>query len=288
MSEMMNCEKVARLLPPYLEGELPDADRLAVEAHARACAACGALIGDIERITREAAMLPPLTPSRDLWSGIEARISAPVIPMAASAGNRSRTFGLRRQWMTRAAAAAALLVTTAGITYIVTSWSRQSVARSPTRVAQAPLPPAPVAAANGTQTEAGTAPVTGGTGSSGSPARTDPASPQVASARTARGTESGAPARSVSDNSAADQTGAAYTPEITALERIIEQRSSTLDPATVLIIERNLRVIDAAIAQSKDALGRDPASKLLYDQLTHTLDKKVELLRTAAGLPSTT
>jgi len=72
------------------------------------------------------------------------------------------------------------------------------------------------------------------------------------------------------------------------LQTIVSSRRDQLDPATVAIIERNLNIIDAAIAQSKAALVRDPASKLLGEQLTHALDKKVELLRTAAMLPLST
>jgi hypothetical protein len=56
----------------------------------------------------------------------------------------------------------------------------------------------------------------------------------------------------------------------------------------VAIIEKNLEIIDAAIAQSRAALARDPASMMLSEQLTHALDKKVELLRTAALLPAST
>jgi hypothetical protein len=68
----------------------------------------------------------------------------------------------------------------------------------------------------------------------------------------------------------------------------VQQRKAQLDPATVAIIERNLQIIDAAIEQSKAALRRDPASRMLSEQLTHALDKKVELLRTAAMLPAST
>ena len=51
------------------------------------------------------------------------------------------------------------------------------------------------------------------------------------------------------------------------------------------MLEESLRVIDRAIAQSRDALARDPASQFLGEQLTRTLDAKVQLLRTAALLP---
>jgi hypothetical protein len=72
------------------------------------------------------------------------------------------------------------------------------------------------------------------------------------------------------------------------LQEIVRSRRAQLDSGTVAIIERNLGIIDAAIAQSKAALARDPASQLLGEQLTHALDKKVELLRTAAMLPLST
>jgi len=72
------------------------------------------------------------------------------------------------------------------------------------------------------------------------------------------------------------------------LQRIARSREAQLDSSTVTVIERNLRVIDAAIEQSRAALARDPASGSLSDQLTRVLDKKVKLLRTAALLPAST
>jgi len=79
-----------------------------------------------------------------------------------------------------------------------------------------------------------------------------------------------------------------YGKEIEMLERIVSQRETQLDSSTVAIIRKNLRIIDGAIEQSRAALVRDPASQLLGEQLTHALDKKVELLRTAAMLPAST
>ena len=72
------------------------------------------------------------------------------------------------------------------------------------------------------------------------------------------------------------------------LQKIVTERRTQLDSSTIAIIEKNLRIIDAAIAQSRTALAKDPASRLLSEQLTHALDKKVELLRTAALLPAST
>jgi hypothetical protein len=45
-------------------------------------------------------------------------------------------------------------------------------------------------------------------------------------------------------------------------------------------------VIDDAISQCKAVLAKDPASRFLIESLNHALENKVELLRTAAMLPS--
>ena len=79
-----------------------------------------------------------------------------------------------------------------------------------------------------------------------------------------------------------------YDEEISRLDSAVTQRRSELDTNTVKIIEKNLRVIDAAIAESRAALAKDPHSRFLHDQLAHVLDQKVGLLRTAALLPTRT
>jgi len=79
-----------------------------------------------------------------------------------------------------------------------------------------------------------------------------------------------------------------YDQEITQLHKIVAERQDQLDPRTVAEIERNLAVIDSAIAESRRALRKDPKSAFLADQLDHALDNKMELLRTAALLPART
>jgi hypothetical protein len=82
--------------------------------------------------------------------------------------------------------------------------------------------------------------------------------------------------------------GSSSSREIDRLRTIFLRNRSQLDPRTAAIIEANLKVIDDAIAQSKAALSQDPASRFLNNQLNNALDKKLELLRTAAQLPSRT
>jgi hypothetical protein len=79
-----------------------------------------------------------------------------------------------------------------------------------------------------------------------------------------------------------------FASEINRLQRVLAVRRGELDPQTVSIVEMNLKLIDSAIKSSRAALAKDPASGFLNQQLTRALDKKVELLRTVALMPSST
>ncbi len=52
------------------------------------------------------------------------------------------------------------------------------------------------------------------------------------------------------------------------------------------MLEKNLHIIDDAIAQCRKALEKDPSSSYLNESLTEALDNKVQLLRAAATLPA--
>ena len=56
--------------------------------------------------------------------------------------------------------------------------------------------------------------------------------------------------------------------------------------STIAVLEKNLDLIDRAIAESRAALERDPASEFLADQLARAMTKKVAILRTVALLPA--
>jgi len=66
------------------------------------------------------------------------------------------------------------------------------------------------------------------------------------------------------------------------LSRIIAAERDRLRPETVALLERNLAVIDAAIAESRAALARDPANAELHRLFSAAARQKVELLRWAA------
>jgi len=66
------------------------------------------------------------------------------------------------------------------------------------------------------------------------------------------------------------------------LSRILAAERDRLRPETVALLERNLAVIDAAIAESRAALARDPANAELHRLFSAAARQKVELLRWAA------
>jgi len=70
------------------------------------------------------------------------------------------------------------------------------------------------------------------------------------------------------------------------MREIIDERRKELDPVTIGVLQKNLKLIDAAIAESKAALAKDPASAFLMDRLTHAYDTKLQLLRGVATIPA--
>jgi hypothetical protein len=264
---ILTCQTIDELLPDYLEGALDERMHADAEAHVTSCARCTALVADLRRISAQARSLPDLAPSRDLWADISARIEAPVITLPATGDRGARRFGI--PWM--AAAAAVLVFASSSVTYLVMKGAMEP---TPMQVADAPMTIAP---ADPVSPEL--------------PPVAEPTSPppQPAAVRTTPAPRARIDTPSVVRNvggNAEAQPLSAYDREIARLRTVVELRRFDMDPATVAIVEQNLRLIDAAIAQSRAALDRDPASRFLNEQLDNALAKKVELLRTVALLPS--
>lgn len=250
----MTCDQFASALVDYLESDVGEPTRIAVETHAASCAECGALLADLRELRVKAGALPVRAPERDLWAGIAARIETPVVEISSS-GRLDRWTGERRTsrvWI--GLAAAGLVAITAAITHQLT---KRSVTAVPTPVAATnAITPAPKKTTDTPIVPAPTAPS----------AVDSPTTGVVAVA-----------------NNPAEKP---YDTEIARLRAIVAQRRSTLDTATINVIDRNLKIIDDAIAQCRMALRKDPASRFLMQSLTDALDTKVQLLRTAATLPS--
>lgn len=70
--------------------------------------------------------------------------------------------------------------------------------------------------------------------------------------------------------------------ELASLERVLVEARANLDPNTVRILERNLGVIEQAIADSRGALAQDPGNDFLAQHLRRVYERKLEYLRDAA------
>ena len=289
----LDCDGFAAELADYLEGDAPDAVRAAMETHAAGCTECRQLLEDIGSIRDDAAALPTLTPSRALWAGIAERIDAPVIPFE----RKRATIVVRRTWARPAIAAAALVIFTAGITYEVTTMNSGAASKpvdSSHVIAAAPATASPIVdppSPSGGSTVGPTTVAVHEPSAASAPPATSTKSAASRRAATPRATESepSQPVRLVGGGeSVMRSTEPMYDREIDKLRHIVKTRRQQLDPKTITVLEQSIAVIDSAIAQSRAALKADPASGFLAKELNHSLEKTVELLRTAAMLPART
>jgi hypothetical protein len=279
---IMACADCDEMFLDYFEGTLENEARAEFDSHVTSCARCQGLMRDVGTIRDEAAKLPELVPSRDLWNGIEARIQPDVVSIAARPARQ-----LSKRWL--AAAAAALIVATSGVTYLATmrSFAASSGPAKPAVLAAAPQvamakPDKPVAEPQSVpSSEPGTSAAS--SKSASSPARHELVEP--AARATPRTSLASSTARSAAVPTASEM---AFAGEISQLQTVLEERRSQLDPETVRVVEDNLKLIDTAASRARSALAKDPASGFLMRQLDGVLQKKVELLRTVALLPAST
>ena len=238
----MNCSEFLDILPDYLEAHaLSSPERAVADAHLARCAECAALVIDLRAIARDARVLPLRSPGRDLWSGIEARIEAPVVALPTKVVDTATTVpallapaavAVAPSWRRFAIAASLLVAVTAGVTYTVATNSSGTAA---SRLVEQ-------------------GPASGASPASGSGVR----------------------------HASATET---FDREIESLRKLVDDRRGELDPITVGVIEKNLKLIDRAITESKAALANDPANAFLSDRLTHDYDTKLQLMRNLATRP---
>ena len=85
----------------------------------------------------------------------------------------------------------------------------------------------------------------------------------------------------------ADFADAQFDQAISDLEGVLVDLRDELNPQTVMVIERNLAAIDAAINEARAALDADPANTFLNSHLADARRKKLDLLRRATMIHST-
>jgi len=77
---------------------------------------------------------------------------------------------------------------------------------------------------------------------------------------------------------------AQYAAAATELSAELERARTRLSPATLAVIERNLAVIDSALAESRRALAGDPGNAALERLVIATWQQKMDFLRRATAL----
>jgi len=75
-----------------------------------------------------------------------------------------------------------------------------------------------------------------------------------------------------------------YQAAITKLEEAAKSDQSAIDPATAAMLQKNLQVIDQAIAESRAAFRSEPTSAPARDSLFEALKRKVSLLQDTLAL----
>ena len=212
-------------LSEYVDGDLAEHERAALEAHLVDCAACRSAVDEIRRVISRAHALVDLPVGRDLWPGIAALIGSAGTPVVELASRRARRrFSLSLPQL--AAAAVLLIAATAGGTAL-------ALRRPEARPGQG----APVIAAT-------------------------------------RALPAGLP----------EKAQVSYDAAVGDLERALDAGRNRLSPKTVLVLQRNLARIDAAIDEARTALKADPANAYLNAHLANTMQQKLELLRQATAL----
>jgi hypothetical protein len=270
MTYQTQCEEFVERLADLLERDIDEATRAALESHAFSCGDCGPLLADLRKLRIDASSLPVLEPKRELWDGILARIDAPIIPLRGGNETGATRVRLWQRWMPLAAAAVLLIALTSTSTYYLTvRASADSAAMHTAAVVSSPRADTAVQVPSQSSLAAATT------------RQADSARESTASSNPV--TNNASAPRFVSAKRSAQQV---YADEISRLRIVLDRRRGQLDPVTVSVIERNLQVIDDAIAQCKLALAKDPASRFLMESLNNALENKVELLRTATMLPA--
>jgi hypothetical protein len=75
-----------------------------------------------------------------------------------------------------------------------------------------------------------------------------------------------------------------YEQALGDLERAVEEGRDRLDPKTIAIVEQNLKAIDAAIAQARQALDADPSNLYLNSHLAQARKRKLALLQRVSAM----
>lgn len=235
-------------LSEYLDGGLPPAEARALRSHLAGCPSCRAVLGDLERVRRWARAQQPVAPGRDLWPEIRNAILAPGEDAAARPEEAPRPSIEER------------------------GRSRGIYLRVP-QLAAAAVALLLLGAAGGIGLRR--------TADGGPPAPDRPVARMVESAAFSLDP---VPALEVGDPAVPELEGLAR--EAQRLQAGLEAAADRLDPVTVDVLQRNLAVIDQAIREATEALGRQPDDPYVREHLVRAWERRADVLRQVTDVAS--
>jgi hypothetical protein len=241
-------------LSEYLDGELIPEERGALEAHLVACDSCAETLDELRSVVSRAHALEDAPPAEDLWPGIARQIANPLTAkVGATAEPREvvRLPAAGRWWWARRFELGVPQLAAAAVLLVALSAGAMWLALRGTALSPAP---------------------TGGF--------SRPPDALTATPTTAPGSDGGVNATA----SLAVVTNPRYDASIASLEQALADGRGRLDPKTLRVIEQNLRIIDRALTEARQAVAADPNNTWLRSHLAATMKRKVDLLRTATLL----
>ena len=103
-------------LSDYIDGELHPREHAQVEAHLAACGECQRVLSELRAVAARAAVLPDLSPERDLWGDVASRITTEHRRAATFVPRARRRFSFTLPQL--AAAGIALMVLSGGLVWL--------------------------------------------------------------------------------------------------------------------------------------------------------------------------
>lgn len=248
----MSCERIRWLLGELVDGTLTMEESASVRGHLRACAACRSEELSIRTLKAGTAALPDeIEPRRDLWKGIEPKLS--------SSSSRSKVrrgigpSGILRApgspkgaFLRPALLAASLAVVLAGAGYMLLVGR---VGLGERRIASGgPIGPSAPSIPSGAGEAPGVVPASGSM----------PVAPSL-------------PGLNGAD--------LAFLEARQQLRTALYERRKSLSPETLRKVDQNLKIIENAIEEIRTAVAVDPGNRQLQRMLIATRQREVALLR---------
>jgi len=81
-------------LSEYIDGDLDNEERVALEAHLATCGSCYATLAELRQVVARAQSLTDAAPANDLWSGIRARLTPGRRPEITRVPSRRFSFSM--------------------------------------------------------------------------------------------------------------------------------------------------------------------------------------------------